>query len=40
LENPNGKHIFTAGIPTPGQELLEFMLYPVASDKSPLQNGK
>jgi hypothetical protein len=33
------EHIFTSGIPTPGQERLEFMLYPVASDKNPLQKG-
>jgi hypothetical protein len=33
------EHIFTSGIPTPGQEFLEFMLYPVASDKHPLQKG-
>jgi hypothetical protein len=33
------EHIFTSGIPTPGQEFLEFMLYPVASDKHPLEKG-
>jgi hypothetical protein len=33
------EHIFTSGIPTPGQEFLEFMLYPVAGDKNPLQKG-
>lgn len=26
--------VFTSGVPSPGQELLEFMLYLVASDKS------
>jgi hypothetical protein len=31
------QHIFSSGVPTPGQELLEFMLYIVASDKYPLQ---
>jgi hypothetical protein len=32
------QHIFTSGVPSPGKELLEFMLYMVASDKYPLQN--
>jgi len=32
------EHFFTSGIPTPGQELLELMLYIVASDKYPLRN--
>jgi len=36
---PVYEHIFTAGIPTPGQEFLELMLYFVASDNSPLQKG-
>jgi hypothetical protein len=31
------QHIFTSGIPTPGKEFFQFMLYIVASDKSPLQ---
>ncbi len=31
------QHIFTSGVPTPGQELLELMLYIVASDRYPLQ---
>ena len=31
------QHVFTSRVPTPGQELLEFMLYLVASDKYPLQ---
>jgi hypothetical protein len=33
------QHVFTSGIPTPGQELLEFMLYIVANDKNPLEKG-
>jgi hypothetical protein len=33
------EHVFTSGVPSPGQELLEFMLYVVASDKYPAQNG-
>jgi len=33
------EHIFTSGVPSPGQELLEFMLYFVASDKNPIQKG-
>lgn len=31
------EHVFTSGVPSPGQELLEFMLYVVTSDKYPLQ---
>ena len=31
------EHLFTSGVPTPGQELLELMLYIVASDASPLK---
>jgi hypothetical protein len=31
------QHIFASGVPSPGQELLEFMLYVVPSDKYPLQ---
>jgi hypothetical protein len=31
------QHEFTAGVPTPGQELLEFMFYIVASEKAPIQ---
>jgi hypothetical protein len=31
------QHTFTSGVPSPGTELLEFMLYIVASDKTPLQ---
>jgi len=36
---PLFEHAFTSGIPTPGQEFLELMLYFVASEKSPLQKG-
>jgi hypothetical protein len=31
------EHVFTSGVPTPGQEFLEFMLYFVASENHPLQ---
>lgn len=31
------QHTFTSGVPSPGTELLEFMLYIVASDKTPLE---
>jgi hypothetical protein len=31
------QHTFTSGVPTPGQEMVEIMLYVVASDTSPLQ---
>ena len=33
------EHVFTSGIPTPGTEFLEFMLYLVASNKDPLEKG-
>ena len=33
------EHTFTTGVPTPGRELLEFMLYIVPSDKDPIQKG-
>ena len=33
------EHVFTSGVPSPGQELLEFMLYLVASDKNPPEKG-
>ena len=33
------EHVFTSGVPSPGQELLEFMLYVVASDKYPAEKG-
>jgi hypothetical protein len=36
---PFYEHTFTAGIPTPGQELLEVMFYIVASDRIPQQNN-
>jgi len=31
------QHVFTSGVPTPGQELFTLMFYVVASDKYPLQ---
>ncbi len=31
------EHVFTAGVPSPGQEKLELFFYVVASDKTPLQ---
>ena len=31
------EHVFTAGVPTPGQERVQLFFYIVASDKSPLQ---
>jgi hypothetical protein len=31
------QHTFTSGVPTPSQEMVEIMLYVVASDSSPLQ---
>jgi len=31
------EHVFASGVPSSGQELLEFMFYVVASDKNPLQ---
>jgi hypothetical protein len=36
---PFYEHTFTAGIPSPGQELLEVMFYIVASKKSPLRKN-
>lgn len=36
---PFYEHTFTAGVPSPGQELLELMFYIVASKKSPLQKN-
>ena len=33
------QHVFTSGVPTPGQEYLEFMLYFVASEKDPIRKG-
>ena len=32
------EHVFTSGVPTSGQEKIQFMFYVVASEKSPLQN--
>jgi hypothetical protein len=32
------EHIFNSGVPSPGQERLQLMLYFIASEKSPLQN--
>jgi hypothetical protein len=37
--SPFYEHAFTAGVPSPGQELLELMLYIVPSEKSPLQKN-
>ncbi|MGA2420883.1 MAG: hypothetical protein ABSG69_12425 [Candidatus Acidiferrum sp.] len=31
------EHVFTAGVPTPGQEKLEFLFYVIASNKNPMQ---
>jgi hypothetical protein len=36
---PFYEHTFTAGIPSPGQELLEIMFYIVASKKTPLRKN-
>lgn len=33
------EHVFTSGIPSPGKEFLEFMLYFVASETNPIQKG-
>lgn len=33
------EHVFTSGVPTPGQETFQLILYVVPSDKSPLQKG-
>jgi hypothetical protein len=32
------EHVFTSGVPSPGQEKFQMMFYVVASEKSPLQN--
>jgi hypothetical protein len=32
------EHVFNSGIPTPGQERIQFLFYVVASEKSPLRN--
>ncbi len=31
------EHVFTSGVPTPGQETFQFLFYVVASEKSPLK---
>jgi hypothetical protein len=31
------EHVFTSGIPSPGQETLQFLFYVIASDKNPVQ---
>jgi hypothetical protein len=31
------EHVFTKGVPTPGQETLQLLFYVIASDKSPMQ---
>jgi len=31
------EHVFTAGVPTPGQEKVELLFYVIASDKNPMQ---
>jgi hypothetical protein len=31
------EHVFSSGVPSPGQERLQFLFYVVASEKSPLQ---
>jgi hypothetical protein len=32
------EHVFTAGVPSAGQETFQFLFYVVASEKSPMQN--
>ena len=32
------EHVFTSGVPTPGEEKVQFLFYVVASDKNPLQH--
>jgi hypothetical protein len=32
------EHVFTSGVPTPGEEKFQFLFYVVASDKNPLQH--
>jgi hypothetical protein len=32
------EHVFTSGVPSPGQEKLQFLFYVIPSDKSPMQN--
>jgi hypothetical protein len=31
------EHVFTSGVPSPGQEKFQIMFYVVASEKTPLQ---
>jgi hypothetical protein len=33
------QHVFTSGVPSPGEEVFQFILYVVATDKNPLQKG-
>ena len=33
------QHVFTSGVPSPGKEVFQFILYVIASDKNPLQRG-
>ncbi|MGA7626795.1 MAG: hypothetical protein WB630_07610 [Candidatus Acidiferrales bacterium] len=37
--NAVSEHVFTAGVPEPGQERFLLMFYDVASDKTPLRRG-
>jgi hypothetical protein len=32
------EHVFTSGVPSPGQETLQLLFYVIPSDKNPLQN--
>ena len=32
------EHVFTSGVPSPGQELIFLAFFVVASEKNPLQN--
>jgi hypothetical protein len=36
---PVFEHVFSSGVPTPGQEKLEFMLYVIPTDKEPLHHS-
>jgi hypothetical protein len=36
VARPFREHVFTSGVPSPGQELFTFMFYVVPSDKSPV----
>jgi hypothetical protein len=31
------EHVFTSGVPTPGQETFQFLFYVVASETNPMQ---